>query len=222
MRKTILAAALLAPVATVLAATGASAHEIWLERHGDNVRTYVGDATGERDAGETLAKLVPTSKLFASDPAQAVPVSATPEHLVAPATGVLSGKGDIRFYNDQVWAPWRNKDGVFEAAAFQARAGRSETRAVQDLELVPLTAGSDTFTLTFKGQPLPATDVTLINPALWERTVKTDAAGRVTMPVSGKGRYILVARHSAPADVEIAGQKVAKLQHVASLSFETR
>lgn len=218
MFKTIIATALL----TTVAATGASAHEIWLERHGDTVRTYVGDATGERDGGETLAKLVPTSKLFASDPAQVAPVSATPEHLVAKATGILGGKGDLRYYNDQVWAPWQNKEGVFEAAAFQARAGRSETRAVQDFELVPLTAGSDSFTLQFKGQPLPATDVTLINPALWEKTVKTDAAGCVTVPVSAKGRYILVARHSAPADIEIAGQKVSKLQHIASLSFDAK
>lgn len=222
MRKTTIAAALLGALVPSLAATAASAHEIWLERHGDTIRTYVGDATGERDQGDALVKLVPTSKLFASDPAQTASVSATPEHLVAAATGVLGGKRDLRYYNDQVWAPWRNKEGVFEAAAFQARAGRTETRAVQDLELVPVSAGSDTFTLTFKGQPLPATDVTLVNPEFWEKTVKTDAAGRVTVPVAGKGRYILVARHSAPADIEIAGQKVAKLQHIASLSFETR
>lgn len=214
----IIAAALLASTVTV----GASAHEIWLERHGDSVRAYVGDATGERDEGDTLVKLVPTSKLFADDPTRVVSPSATPNHLVAKTTGVLAGKGDLRFYNDQVWAPWKNKEGVFEAAAFQARAGRSETRAVHDFELVPVAAGSDTFTLLFKSQPLANTNVTLINPAFWEKTVKTDASGRVTVPVADKGRYILVARHSAPADVEIAGQKVAKLQHIASTSFETR
>jgi hypothetical protein len=215
--KTIIATGLLAAVSTQ-----AAAHEIWLERHGDTVRAYVGDATGARDQGETLAKLVPTSKLFADDPARAVGVSATADHLAAQATGVLGGKGDLRFYNDQVWAPWKNKEGVLEAAAFQARAGRTETRAVHDFELVPVAEGSDSFTLLFKGRPMPATDVTLINPAFWEKTVKTDAAGRVTVPVSGKGRYILVARHSAPADLEIAGQKVGKLQHIASTSFEAK
>ena len=33
------------------------------------------------------------------------------------------------------------------------------------------------------------------------------------------GLYVLVARHEAPADVEIAGRQVSTLQHIASLSF---
>lgn len=41
-----------------------------------------------------------------------------------------------------------------------------------------------------------------------------DAAGE-----RDKGCYILVARNTAPADLEIAGQKVASLQHAASLSY---
>lgn len=196
------------------AATGASAHEIWLERHGETVRVYVGDATGERDQGETLVKLVPTSKLFA-DPARPVAVTAQSQYLAAS----VGGTGDLRFYNDQVWTPWKNKEGAYEAAAFQARAGRSETRAVHAFELVPVAAGSDSFTLLFNGQPLANTGVTVINPELWEKTVPTDAAGRLTVPVGAKGRYILVARHKAPAEVQIAGQKVTTLQHVASLSF---
>lgn len=213
MLKTVLAAALLSTVPSI----GASAHEIWLERHGDSVRTYVGDATGERDEGDMLVKLVPTSRLVGADQGKLLPLTAQPAYLVATVTG----REDLRYYNDQVWAPWKNKDGVYEAAAFQARAGRRDVRAVHDLELVPVTSGSDSFTLLFKGQPLPGTGVTLVNPDLWERTVKTDAAGRLTVPIGAKGRYILVARHSAPADVDIGGQKVATLQHVASLSFES-
>lgn len=195
-------------------ATGASAHEIWLERHGETVRAYVGDATGERDQGEAIAKLVATSKLFA-DPARPVPLTAQADHLAAS----VGSNGDLRFYNDQVWIPWKNKEGAYEAAAFQARAGRSETRAVHAFEFVPLVAGSDSFTLFFNGRPLANTGVTVINPEFWEKTVPTDAAGRVTVPVGAKGRYILVARHKAPAEVQIAGQKVSTLQHVASLSF---
>lgn len=209
MPKHFFAAALLATT------TGASAHEIWLERHGDTVRTYVGDATGERDSGETLVKLVPTSALFANDRSRPVAMSAQPEYLAAS----IAHQGDLHYYNDQVWAPWKDKDGAYEAAAFQARMGRSGTHATQDFELVPLASGSDSFALMFKGQSLADTDVTIVNPDLWEKTVKTDKAGRLTVPVGAKGRYILVARHKAPADLEIAGQRVATLQHIASLSF---
>jgi hypothetical protein len=213
MLKTLITAILL----SAMPATGVSAHEIWLERHGDSVRTYVGDATGERDGGDTLVKLVPTSRLFGRDAGKALPIAARPAYLVA----TVADQDDLRYYNDQVWAPWKTKDGVYEAAAFQARSGRQDVRAVHELELVPVASDSDSFTLMFKGQPLADTAVTLVNPDLWERTAKTDAAGHITVPVGAKGRYILIARHSAPADVEIAGQKVVKLQHVASLSFET-
>ena len=202
--------------------TGAAAHEIWLERHDDTVRVYVGDATGERDQGEALAKLVPTSRLFSDNPAHTAPVIAAPDHLTAKVSQVPGSHGDLRFYNDQVWAPWQDKDGAYEAAVFQARSGRQGTRAVHDFELVPVSAGSDSFTLFFKGHPLPDASVTIINPQLWEKTVKTDATGHVTVPVASMGRYILVARHSASANVEIAGQKVTRLQHIASLSFESQ
>lgn len=205
-------------IAALLLTTGtsaASAHEIWLQREGEQVSIYVGDATGERDQGEAIAKLVPTSRLFAADPGRTIPVTAHQDHLAA----TVKGSGDLRYYNDQVWAPWKNKDGVLQAAAFQARAGRNETRAMHEFELVPVTAGSDTVTLLFKGQPLADTGVTVINPDLWEKTFKTDANGRVTVPVTAKGRYILVARHTAEADKDIAGQKVTILQNVASLSF---
>lgn len=196
-------------------ATGASAHEVWLEREGSNVRAFVGDATGDRDKGEDIVKLVATSKLFIGDPPHTVPVTAQPDHLAA----TVVTPGDLRYYNDQVWAPWKDDAGVLVAAAFQAKAGRSETRAIQDYELVPVAPGSDSFTLQFKGKPLADKDVVVITPDFWEKTFHTDAAGQITVPVSEKGRYILVARHEASADVEIAGQKVAKLQHVASLSF---
>lgn len=210
MLKRALASLLLAAIAT-----SASAHEIWLEREGDAVRAYVGDATGERDQGEGIAKLVTTSKLFVGDRSRTIPVTAQPDHLAAS----VSAAGDLRYYNDQVWAPWKSDDGVLVAAAFQAKAGRSETRAVHDFELAPIAPGSDSFTLLFKGQPLAGKGVTIVNPGLWEKTIKTDAAGRLTVPVAAKGRYILVARHEAPANLAIAGQTVAKLQHVASLTF---
>ena len=206
----------LAAILLATATTSASAHEIWLERQEDLVRVHVGDATGERDSGETLAKLAPTSRLFGEDRSHAIPVTAQQDYLSA----TFAGSGDLRYRNDQVWAPWKAKDGLYEAASFQARAGRKDIRPVHDFELVPVQSGGDSFILMFKGQPMADTGVTIINPELWEKTIKTDAAGRLTVPVGEKGRYILVARHTAPADVEIAGQKVARLQHVASLSFE--
>lgn len=63
--------------------------------------------------------------------------------------------------------------------------------------------------------------VTVITPDKWTKGFKTDAAGRIDVPVSGKGRYVLVSSHEVPAtgDVVIAGQKVAKLGYTTTLTF---
>lgn len=210
MIKKLASAALIASLCSV----PAHAHEVWLERDGATVRAYVGDKTGDVDTGEAITKLVSTSKLFGRDPDRAQPVTAHDDHLSAH----VNGDGDIRYFNDQLWSPWES-DGKYKAAAFQAKAGRSETTPVFDFELVPTEPGSDSFTLIFQGEPVADMAVTVINPRNWEKPFTTDADGRFTVPVTETGLYVLVARHEALADVEIAGRQVSTLQHIASLSF---
>lgn len=199
-------------------ALSASAHQLWLERDATGpVRVYVGDADSAHDKGEEVAKLAATTQVFTSDRKQTARLTAREEFLEAD----VAAAGDVRLFNDQVWKPWKAKDGSFQAALFNARAGRSETKAVLEHELVPLAAGGNSFTLLFKGQPLANKVVTVITPDKWSKGFKTDAAGRIDVPVSGKGRYVLVSTHEAPAvgEVVIAGQKVAKLGYTTTLTF---
>jgi hypothetical protein len=197
-------------------AFSAQAHQMWLERgEAGQVRAYLGETIDEPDSGEIVANLVQTTELFTSDRTAPVSLVAKADHLEATVTG----DGDVRLYNEQVWAPWKLDDGTYQAAAFQARAGRTETAPVFDLELVPVAAGSDTFTLMFKGAPVANADVTVISPAIWQKTLKTDAAGRVTVPIRETGRFVLVAEHEEKTQRAIAGQTIASLIHIASLSF---
>lgn len=200
--------------AVSLFAAPAVAHEVWLERDGATVQVYVGDKTGEADTGEAIAKLVATAELFGRDREKTATLTAKDDHLV----GEVKTEGDVRFFTDRVWAPWEEDNG-YGAGAFHAKAGRSETEAVLDFELVPLEADGDTFTLLFEGKPLPAASVTVITPDDWEKTFKTDQAGKITLPAKGSGLYLLVAHHEASAAVEIGGKAVTKLYHVASVSF---
>lgn len=202
----------------VSAALSAQAHQLWVERDASGpVRVYVGDADAEHDRGEEVAKLAATTQVFTTDRAQTARLSVKDDHLEA----AVAAPGDVRLFNDQVWKPWKNKDGQFQAAVFNARAGRAETRAVLDYELVPVAPHSNTFTLVFKGQPLAGKSVTVITPGKWSKGFKTDAAGRFDVPVKDKGRYVLVSAHEAEAvgNVEIAGQKVNKLGYTATLTF---
>ena len=194
---------LLAFAASTLALS-ATAHQLWLERDATGpVRVYVGDADSAHDKGAEVAKLAATTQVFTTDRAQTAKLTAKEEFLEAD----VAAAGDVRLFNDQVWKTWKTKDGSFQA--------------VLDYELVPVAAGGNTFTLVFKGQPLANKSVTVITPDKWTKGFKTDAAGRIDVPVSGKGRYVLVSSHEVPAtgDVVIAGKKVAKLGYTTTLTF---
>ena len=194
----------------------ANAHQIWLERDATGlVRVYVGDADTAPDTGKEVADLAASTQVFTTDRKTHAVLTVKNDHLEAVAVPA----GDVRLYNDQVWKPWRAKDGSFQAAVFNARNGRTDTTAVLDFELVPVEANGNTFTATFKGQALAGKTVTAINPGKWTKRLKTDAQGRITVPVTEKGPYVLVSEHEAPTNQEIAGQKVSKIGYYATLSF---
>ena len=197
-------------------AFAASAHQVWLERDSAGpVRVYVGDADDAPDTGKEVAGLATTTQVFTTDRKTPAALVVKRDHLEA----AVVTAGDVRLYNDQVWKPWKAKDGTFQAAVFNARTGRTDTTAVLDFELVPVEPNGNTFTATFKGQALAGKTVTAVNPGKWTKRLKTDAQGRITVPVDDKGRYVLVSEHEAPADQEIAGQKVQKIGYYATLSF---
>lgn len=211
-KHTLLALALTATTA------GAYAHQLWIERDASGpARVYVGDADDAPDRGEEVAKLAATTRVFTGERGEPAKLTAKDDHLEA----AVSGSGDVRMFNDQVWKPWKTKDGKFQAAIFNGRAGRTETRAAQDFELVPVRANGNTFTLLFKGQPMADTKVTVVTPTKWVKGFKTDKAGRVEVPVREKGRYVLISAHNTDAtgNLEIAGQKVDKLSYTATLTF---
>ncbi|WP_434458249.1 DUF4198 domain-containing protein [Stutzerimonas urumqiensis] len=196
----------------------ATAHELWLERDRTGpVKLYLGEPDqGVLERGETIAALAPTTTLFVATPADAATLTVKDDHLEAS----VEGTGDVRATNDQVWKPWENDQGEVTAALMHARYGRTETKPGMDLELVPVRAGADRFTLLFKGEPLAENDVMLITPDNKAKELKTDASGQVTVPVEGAGRYIVASSHEVPANGQkVAGQAVDKLYYGTTTSF---
>lgn len=197
-------------------AAASFAHQVWVERDATGpARVYVGDIDGERDHGDDVKTLEATTKVFGKDAKKTVKVTAHNAYLEAATTGA----GDVRLINDQVWKPWKNKDGELQAAVFNSRAGRTETAAALDFEFVPTAVNGNTFTLTFKGKPVADKKVTIVNPEQWVKGFKTDAKGHVEVPATAKGRYILMSSHDVKGEAEVAGQKVQKLSYTTTLSF---
>lgn len=207
----------LTTLAILAIAGSASAHEVWLERDAAGpVRVYLGEpAEAVPAGGDPEFSKLKAPKVFTGDVKAPAPIVRKADHLEA----AVSGKGDVRLLDDAVFDAWKNDAGAYEGAVFYAREGRTETKAALDLEIVPVTAHGDTFTVLFRGQPLADASVNLINPDKWAKTFKTDARGQLTIPSEWKGRYLLAASHAVDESRALGGQTVAKVYHTSTLTF---
>lgn len=190
----------------------AQAHEVWVERDGTGpARIYLGEPGDVLpQSGDPEFEKLKSPKLVPGSSAAQVRKTGYIE-VAAPA-------GDVRVIDDTVFAPW-GEEGKKEGVIYYARAGRAEVKAGLPLEIVPTAANADSFTLVRDGKPVPATKLTVISPDKWTKAFTTDAQGRVTLPIKDKGRYILSATQEEKGDLSLAGQKVATLYHMATLTF---
>ncbi|MFT3803131.1 MAG: nickel uptake transporter family protein [Burkholderiaceae bacterium] len=213
--------AAMAPIAFALllsaATVTAHAHQVWIERSAPSgpAQIHYGDVDGERPRGEALRKLQATTRVFGTDPQETFQVELKQDQVEAR----VDGPGDVRMINDGIWKPFKNKEGLMHAVIFNSRAGRAETTAALDLELVPVQAHGNTVALRFKGKPVAGSSITVINPALWRKTFLTDEQGRITIPDVGKGRYVLLGSYEFEGEAQVGPEKVQSVKYVTSLTF---
>lgn len=186
-------------------AQNASADYLWLQRDGAQAKVFAGELH------KPLAQLPALSdaKPVAAD-GKAPSVQAAADHFAfAPADA-----GDLRFTATRAEA-----DGVL--TYFQAKAGRNETKAVNDLELVPTEAGGNTFQLVFKGRPVAASQVNVETSEGWRRVLTPAKDGTVSFVPAFPGLYVLeVSARVNNGSVTLDGKKYNDVRHTATLSFE--
>lgn len=204
---------LAALMALSLLAAPASAHQVWIERDGSGpARIYLGEpADVVPDAGDPEFPKLKAPKLLG----ESAPLVRRVNHIEA----AISGGGDVRLTDDNVFAPWEDEGGKWEGVIYYARAGRAETRHALDLEIVPITANSNSFTVLWQGKPLPGAKVTVVNPDRWQKSFAADGEGRIDVPVTGGGRYLLSTSHDVGGARTLGGKTVDKTIHVSTLTF---
>lgn len=204
----------LALAAALTISSSAGAHEVWLDGSGP-ARVYLGEpAEPVPPGGDPEFAKLQKPVVFTADPAAPAALTRKADHIEA----AVSGSGDVRAKDDTVFEPWKDGDKL-EGAAFYARAGRTETKTVLDLEIAPVAAGGDTFQVSYKGAPVADTAVHLVNPDRWSKTFKTDASGRVTIPTEWTGRYLLAVSHPVEGAAKLGGKDVSKVWHTSTLTF---
>jgi len=195
----------------VLAALGstAQAHYLWIERDARGAaRGYYGEWDNGliEKAGGNLDKIA-GPKAFLADPAKGFAVERQADHL----SFVAAGAGDVRLTGTL------SNDARKTRTTYYAKGGRSDVKAVFELELVPGKAGADEFTLLWHGAPLPKAEVTVYGPPKWKRALTTDEQGHVTVTTPWAGQYIVEAIHLDDKADPAAIQE----REVATVSFVT-
>jgi len=195
---------LLGPAAT-------QAHEVWIER----------DGTGP-------------ARIYLGEPAEAPPPGGDPEFskLIAPTilgykgtapvrkAGFLEAAvpaGDVHVWDDRVFTPWGPQEKK-ETVVYYARAGRQDVSTRLPFEIAPASPGANFFIMWRDGKAVPNAAITLVTPSRAEVKLTTDASGAVTVPVSGKGRYLLTAAQQDGA-ATIAGNPVAIVHRITTTTF---
>lgn len=188
----------------LLACGTAHADYVWLQRDGDRVAAHAGELHQPLAALPALREarsLSPNGKATTLQPQGAA--------FVLPTSG-----GDQRFV-----AMLPAADGVL--TYYQARFGRQEIQAFNDLELVPTEPGGSTFRLFFKGQPVAASQVNVETSEGWRRVLTPAKDGSVSFTPSFPGLYVLEVTAKVNGGTAILdGKTYSDVRYTATLSFE--
>lgn len=203
--------ALTAFVVALWQATPAQANYLWLQRSADDAGVVVVRAGELHQPLAALPALRDARAVVAEGKdGKAVPVIERGDRLQVSG----AGSGDVR-----VSAVLPGEEGVL--TFHQARHGRAETRAVNDLELVPTEPGGNTFKLMWKATAVAAGQVNVDTAAGWRRVLRPAKDGTVTLETPFPGLYVLeVTARVDGGSVTLDGRKYDDVRHTATLSFE--
>lgn len=193
-------------LAAALVATAGAAHAeyLWLQRDGGTAEARFGEVGQPARSMAALA----APRAFLAD-GKDLPTTAEVERVVVTAAGGADLRATARRIGD---------DGALHL--YQARWGRAETKAVNDLELVPTTPNGNTFKLVWKGNTVAATQVNVDTSEGWRRVLRPAADGTLTLPTPFPGLYVLEVTAKVNGAATVDGKKYEDVRHTATLSFE--
>jgi hypothetical protein len=192
--------------AACLAASAQAAGYVWLERTGTST-AHARYTDTNIDAPATKLPALDNTSAFLAD---GKPLTLTPS--ADRLTVSVPGPGDLRFVGK-----YADKDGTL--VIYEARAGRSDTKAINDLELVPTASGGNTFKLVWKGQEVAATQVNVSTSTGWVRTLKPSKDGTVTLPTPFAATYVMEVTAQVNGSATVDGKRYETVRHTATTSF---
>ena len=198
----------------------AQAHYVWLEYDGNGpARAYFGEWIDDiREKTGSLLDRIKAPRAFLGASTDPLAITRHENNLEI----TVKGRGDLRLVENGIPSREDKEKGGRTKTIYYAKAGRSETVAKLDLELVPTIANGNTFVLLFFGSPLPKAELTIIGPPKWEKPLTTDDQGRVILPTPWVGRYVVELIYFDEKGGGSGEEKFDRTRHISSLSFTQR
>jgi hypothetical protein len=202
---------------TLSLSQSAQAHYVWLERDGNGpARAYLGEWIDDiREKTGGLLDRIKAPKVFLGASTEPLPVKRNENNLEFQ----VKGRGDVRLMENSMPPREDKEKGGATKTIYYAKAGRSETASILDLELAPTVPNGNTLVVIFLGAPLPKAEVTLIGPSKWQKPLITDDKGQITLPTPWAGRYVLEVTHFDNKAGGSGNEKFNRTRHISSLSF---
>lgn len=187
---------------------------VWVTSEGGRVEAHVGELIPTRQSSPTPVLKEPQVVLADG---KDLPVQATDDGYTATLPG-SEVSGDARFTAKSL-----DKNDVL--TIFGAKAGRSETKPVNDLELVPTEPNGDHFRLIWKGKPVASAVVGVQTSSGWRRTLHAGPDGTVSLvspdfPDLFPSRYVLNTTVKLNGEVEFDGKTYDSVRYTATLTFD--
>lgn len=211
-------------LALLLGASGASAHQLWLEQADQVIHLRFGeyaDNLRERSPG-LLDKLVqPQARLQRGDQLLPLALRRGSDGFALP---MRAGRGESLLVQDDSYPLIERRDGerVLSRSAWIPAArwvlGPGALAPQLTLDLLPQDEPGS-FRVVYKGQVLPKARVEVVSPSGWSRSVLADEQGRLRLELPWRGQYVLEVKHQDPSGGERAGQRYEQALYVTTLSL---
>jgi uncharacterized GH25 family protein len=217
--------------ALVLAATPAHAHQIWIEQDAKGVaKLYFGEfaANLREDSPGLLDKLTGLVVRLLSAKGER-PVTATRTATAFTLDG-RAAAGESLVAEEGAYPGWEDKSSGKVVKTVWSPAARfvSDWKVqapVLTLDIVP-TGTEGEVQVVFRGKPLAKAEVEIVARSGWQRTIESDAEGKVKVALPWKGPYLVVVHHEDKTAGKRKGPKGDEAYDAASfvttLSFATR
>jgi uncharacterized GH25 family protein len=217
---------LLATAATALPML-ANAHYIWIERDAkagnQAARLYFGEVAEVREQSPGRMDDIKGPRAWAvtSNGASELTVKRTQKYFAI--TGALSSQlvASESGYEVKDWSS--SGIGIVKPMYYARHSAWPLKQAIAPskdlrLDIQPVAGSKDSFVVLFDGKPLPKIKTVIYAPNDWEKEYKTDAEGRISMPLPWKGQYVVEVIYKELTPGEFEGKKFDAFRHRAVLT----